>query len=171
MFVTDWLTPPARQEFVERVLGRVASEPRRWDDRVIWHERSRALHITMQSLSTLAAPFGVRVSHPLLDPRVIRGLAGEGGAAGYGDRTSAMHTLFADLLPLETIERRSKAVFGGAVWRQHALTFAREWDGAGLDAERIIPERLREEWLSPHPVFHSWSLLQSAWLASAQPPK
>jgi asparagine synthase (glutamine-hydrolysing) len=167
-FAPEWLTPSARQAFLDRIVGRAASEPRRWDQRVGWHARSRALQVTMDSLSTLAGPFAVQVAHPLLDPRVIRALGREGGPAGYGDRTDAMRHLFGDLLPVETIERRTKAVFGGAVWRDGARAFAENWDGRGFDPEMVIPELLQDEWRSPHPVFHSWSLLQEAWLAGQE---
>jgi hypothetical protein len=167
-FTPDWLTPLARRHFLDRIVQRAAGEPRRWDRRVLWHARSRALQVTMDSLTTLAGPFDVQVAHPLLDPRVIWAMGREGGSAGYGDRTSAMRHLFGDLLPVETIERRSKAVFGGAVWRDEARRFAEEWDGRGFDAELVIPELLQDEWRSPHPVFHSWSLLQVAWLRAHQ---
>jgi asparagine synthase (glutamine-hydrolysing) len=166
MFVPDWLTPPAQVEFRARLVGRAASEPRRWDRRVAWHERSRALRATTGSLATLAGSYGVRVVHPLLDLGVVNALGRAGGAGGFGDRTSAMRTLFGDLLPAEIIERPSKAVFGGAVWRQGARDFAEAWDGSGVDHRYVDAERLAAQWREEHPVFHSWSLLHSAWAAA-----
>jgi asparagine synthase (glutamine-hydrolysing) len=164
-FTPPWLTGPARDEYEARLVDRQAQEPRRWDRRTRWHGRSRALAVTMASLDALGAPLDVGVVHPLLDSAVLDALATEGGAAGFGDRTSAMRHLCGDLLPARVVERRSKAVFGGAVWREQARTFVAQWDGTGVDLDRVDPQRLRESWQAEHPVFHSWSLLHQAWLA------
>jgi hypothetical protein len=76
-----------------------------------------------------------------------------------------MRHLCGDLLPAQLVERRSKAVFGGAVWREQAREFVAQWDGTGVDLDRVDPQRLLESWQAQHPVFHSWSLLHQAWLA------
>jgi asparagine synthase (glutamine-hydrolysing) len=93
-------------------------------------------------------------------------LAAEGGAVGFGDRTSAMAHLFSDLLPKETIDRSTKAEFGRAVWRDHARTFAATWDGTGVDPAMVDPDLLRAAWSAENPVIHSWTLLHSTWLAT-----
>ena len=166
LFVPGWLRPAARRDYVARTLARLASEPRRWDRRTVWHERSRALAVARTSLQTLATPFGVTLSHPLLHPDVIAAMAREGGAAGYGDRTAAMRHLFGDLLPAATVERQSKAVFGGAVWQEGARAFVESWDGRGVDPDNVDAELLRRAWRAEHPVFHSWTPLQEAFLAA-----
>jgi hypothetical protein len=79
-----------------------------------------------------------------------------------------MRHLVGDLLPVETVERRGKAVFGEAVWRDAARQFAASWDGTGLHPGMVDPERVRAAWLSEQPVFHSWTLLHEAWLATEQ---
>jgi asparagine synthase (glutamine-hydrolysing) len=169
IFAPSWLRPSAAEEFRAQVVVRAAGEPRRWDRRTLWHERSRALHVTMASLEVLADAAGSSVAHPFLSPPVIGALAQEGGAAGFGSRTSAMHHLFGDLLPAAVIERQSKAVFGGAVWSERARAFATSWSGSGVDPSLVDHDLLRVAWAESRPVFHSWTLLQAAWLA-AQPP-
>jgi asparagine synthase (glutamine-hydrolysing) len=77
-----------------------------------------------------------------------------------------MHHLAGDLLPLETVGRESKAAFGDAVWLEQARAFADGWDGRGLDPELVDPEPLRATWRAEYPMFHSWSMLHEAWLAS-----
>jgi hypothetical protein len=165
-FAPDWLSPEARRDFLDSVVGRAASEPRRWDRRVRWHAGNRALFLARRNLELIGAAHDVAVAHPLLDPHFLAALAHEGGAAGLGDRTEAMRHLVGDLLPRETVERRGKAVFGGAVWRERARQFAASWDGSGLQPDMVDPERLRAAWLSEQPVFHCWALLHEAWLAT-----
>jgi asparagine synthase (glutamine-hydrolysing) len=167
-YVPVWLSESGQRAFVDAMVGRAATEPRQWDRRLRWHAQNRALHLAVQSLDLVAALHDVRVAHPLLEPQFLAALAHEGGAAGLGDRTSAMRHLAGDLLPVETVERRGKAVFNEAVWREGARTFAAEWDGTGLDPELVDPDRLREVWLAEYPVFHSWSLLQLAWLSGQE---
>ena len=164
-YLPDWLSATTRHQLLAALIGRAASEPRRWDQRVAWHARSRALYLARTNLQLIGAADDVEVAHPLLSPAFLSALAAEGGAAGFGDRTSAMRHLVGDLLPPELVERRTKAVFGDAVWRDGADEFARTWDGTGLDSEVIDVERLRAAWMSEHPVFHSWTLLHAAWLA------
>ncbi|HEX3794489.1 MAG TPA: asparagine synthase-related protein [Acidimicrobiales bacterium] len=165
-FVPNWLQPDARQEFTRAILNRAAGEPRRWDRRVEWHANSRALFVAMSNLGLIAADYEVRVEHPLLDPDFLSALAAEGGAVGFGDRTSSMAHLFSDLLPVQSISRSTKAEFGGAVWREGARHFVDTWDGTGVDPSLVDADRLRAAWSADNPVIHSWSLLHAAWLAT-----
>ncbi len=167
-FIPDWLSAEAKAQMRSALLSRAAGEPRRWDRRVGWHARSRALYLAQRNLALIGSTNDVEVAHPLLEPEFLAALAREGGAAGFGDRTSTTRHLVGDLLPGALIERRTKAVFGFAVWRDEANAFARSWDGTGLDPDRVDPERLRAAWMAEHPVFHSWTLLHEAWLAQSQ---
>lgn len=166
VFVPGWLSPAAGDEYRAALLGRAAGEPRRWDRRVAWHAGARALYLAQRSLELIGGRDDVLVGSPLLDPGFLAALAHEGGAAGFGDRTEAMRHLAGDLLPVETVERKSKAAFGDAVWLDGARGFAESWDGRGLDAEFVDPEPLRQAWRAEYPVFHSWAMLHEAWLAS-----
>ncbi len=159
-----WVRAQARPALASLLLADAASEPRRWDERVHDFARWRHLHLTTHSLQVLADPHDVEVVHPFLDGAFLGALARTGGAYGFGNRTSAMEALFGDLLPPETIARRTKAEFSAGLWRTQAKAFAARWDGTGLD-ERVDPQRLREEWRSPAPWFGANTLLQAAWLS------
>jgi asparagine synthase (glutamine-hydrolysing) len=159
-----WVRAQARPALASLLLTEAAGEPRRWDERVHHYARRRHLHLTTYSLQVLADRHDVEVMHPLLDGAFLAAVSRAGGAAGLGDRTSAMEALFGDLLPRETITRRTKAEFSGGLWRTQAKAFAARWEGTGLD-ERIDPQRLREEWRSPTPWFGANTLLQAAWLS------
>jgi hypothetical protein len=156
----------AGAEYADAVLDRASGEPRRWDQRVVWHAGARALYLAQSNLEVIGARDDVQVGNPLLHPEFLAALAQEGGPGGFGDRTEAMRHLVGDLLPTETIERVGKAAFGDAVWLDQARTFVESWDGGGLDPQLVDPERLRTAWRDDYPVFHSWSMLQAAWLAS-----
>ncbi len=163
---TPWLRPNVRAELSAAARTDAAREPRRWDDRIVYYSRRRYLHLTVRALELLAATRKVDVRHPLLAPAFLAALAGQGGAAGYGDRTTAIQALFGDLLPPELIARRGKAEFGRALWKGEARAFAESWDGSGVDRAMVDPERLREAWRVPSPWFGANTLLQQAWLAS-----
>jgi asparagine synthase (glutamine-hydrolysing) len=166
VFVPGWLSPDAGAEYTSTLLHRAAGEPRRWDRRVAWHAGARALYLAQRNLELIGARDDVRVGHPLLHPDFLAALAHEGGPAGFGDRTEAMRHLAGDLLPVETVERRSKAAFGDAVWLDEARGFVESWDGRGLDPDFVDPEPLRQAWRAEYPVFHSWTMLHEAWLVS-----
>ncbi len=165
-----WLPPPIRGELVASLRADAAAEPRRWDQRVGHYARRRYLRLDVHTFDLLGASRDVAVAHPFLDPGFLGAVARQGGPAGYGDRTTTMRALFADLLPEALISRRKKAEFGAAIWRREARAFADDWDGRGLDPELVDPGPLREAWRATSPVFGSSTLLQMAWLA-AQPAK
>ncbi|HEY1651156.1 MAG TPA: asparagine synthase-related protein [Acidimicrobiales bacterium] len=166
VFVPGWLSLAAGAGYADAVLDRAAGEPRRWDQRVGWHAGARALYLAQRNLEVIGARDNVQVGNPLLEPEFLAALAHEGGPAGFGDRTQAMRHLVGDLLPAETVERVSKAAFGDAVWLDEARAFIESWDGRGLDPELVDPERLRTAWRTEYPVFHSWTMLHAAWLAT-----
>jgi asparagine synthase (glutamine-hydrolysing) len=164
-FVPEWLQPGAQRAFSSAVVQRAASEPRRWDDRVRWYGRSRALWVALANLNLMAANEDVRVCNPLFDRDFLAAVAAEGGAGGIGDRTQAMRHLFGDHLPEPAIERPSKAQFGPVFWREQAREFATSWSGDGVDTQYVRSDGLRRAWAAENPIFHSWTLLQAAWLA------
>ena len=162
-----WLRPAAAEAFHRLWARESACEPRRWDQRVGWYAGRRYLFLAKHSLAVLAADEGAEVSHPLADPAFLAALGREGGRAGWGDRTQAMVALFGDLLPRSVVERRGKAEFGRALWRSEARSFAAAWDGTGVDAEMVDPDKLRDAWMADNPVFGSVTPLQAAWLAAS----
>jgi hypothetical protein len=54
------------------------------------------------------------------------------------------------------------------VFTEHTRSFAREWDGSGVDTALVDPEALRENWLSKVPHLPTMNLLQQAWLHTQQ---
>jgi asparagine synthase (glutamine-hydrolysing) len=60
-------------------------------------------------------------------------------------------------------------VFTGAFWNRHSAAFAAEWDGSGVDPDLVDVAKLRQIWLGVEgsPDFRTFSLLQSAWLATS----
>jgi hypothetical protein len=50
-------------------------------------------------------------------------------------------------------------------WGEHSRALMAAWEGEGVDAELVDPERLRGEWDLPLPDALTVPLLQSAWLA------
>jgi asparagine synthase (glutamine-hydrolysing) len=119
----------------------------------------------MDGMQRIASPYGATVSSPLLDDRFVAALT-TFGRGGPGTRTEVMRRLFGDLLPDPILSRRDKAGFTEAFFGPTSKQFAREWTGAGIPAELVDAEALREVWLEETPDFRSAPLLQLAWLNS-----
>jgi asparagine synthase (glutamine-hydrolysing) len=117
-------------------------------------------------MTALADEAGTQVVHPFLDPSVVGAMAGHFGRRGPGDRSTAMGTLFSDLLPEPVLTRRSKAYFDEAFIGDHSRRFVAQWDGRGVDESLVDPDRLAEVWRSEHPDPRSLLLMQAAWLSS-----
>ncbi len=162
---TPWLRPDAQAELDQRLRRDAAAEPRRWQGRLVMQRRSRWLRFAEHAYDALAAPRQVAIANPILDERFVSALACAGGSAGFGDRNAVMRAVFGPILPETVLSRRSKAEFGAAIWRTEARAFAERWNETGVDTERVDPERLRQAWAAPSPLYGSITLLHSAWLA------
>lgn len=160
-----WLRPAARAEALRAWARDEASEPLRWHQRLAWLASRRYLHLAFQSFQLLAADTATVVHHPLAHPVFLSSLAAAGGARGYGNRSAAMRALFADVLPMATIQRQTKATFNEGFWRQRTLSFARGWNGEGVDGEMVDVEALWRHWSSGFPHSGTAMLLQQAWLS------
>jgi hypothetical protein len=167
LYIT-WLRPHANRRFVHEIARELASEPRPWPARVAWFARRRYLRLAAHSLALLAADRDVEVHHPLLDPAFLSALARRGGRAGYGTREDAARALVSDLLPADTIQRRSKAEFGRALWGPEARAFAHQWCGSGIDHNVVDANLLRDAWSKPNPPLAAATVLQHAWLQAAK---
>jgi asparagine synthase (glutamine-hydrolysing) len=166
-----WLRPAAHAAFARLWTVETAKEPRRWDRRLAWYIGRRYLHLAQHSLALVAAGVGAQVRHPLAEPAFLAALARDGRAAGWGGRTETMRALFADVLPAAVIERRPKAEFGRALWRERARAFAAGWDGDGVDAAMVDAGALRAAWAAENPWFASITPLHTAWLAAHGAPR
>ena len=128
----------------------------------------RCVRRCYETMQTLGREIDVEYVQTFGEPDFVAALAHAAGFWGWTGRTSAMTHLFADLLPREVLERATKAQFTHAVFTEHTRSFARRWDGTGVDTELVDPEVLRDNWLSESPHAPTMTLLQQAWL-HAQP--
>ncbi|MPZ64379.1 MAG: hypothetical protein GEU83_02235 [Pseudonocardiaceae bacterium] len=119
-----------------------------------------------ETFRTLGSEIGVEYGHPFQDAGFVGAVAAAAGFWGWTGRTTTMRYLFDDVLPRAVLERRTKATFNTAVFREHTRDFARQWNGDGVDTELVDPDVLRENWLSDFPHAPSTVLLQQAWLAT-----
>jgi Asparagine synthase len=159
-----WLRPQVQRVVRRRLAKERAGQPRRWDRRVEWYARRRAVVLQRLIVDALAAELGTAVRHPFAGPRVLAAVAGRGGRPGAGGRTDWMRLLFADLLPGEVIHRPDKANPEGAFWGHQSRRFIDEWNGSGLDESLVDTEALRAAWRARE--WLSASLLHAAWLAA-----
>lgn len=168
-----WLRSQARSQLERAWLEDHVCQPLRWDKRLLHMWRSRFMGLTARRFESFAAAGDVTAFHPLAEAEFALTLAREAGATGFATRTSAMETLFGDLLPDELISRGSKASFQDVFWNRHARSFL---DGIGegelelalatLGLDAIVdPRALAAHWAGSRPMANSFLLLQACWLA------
>jgi Asparagine synthase len=162
-----WLTPRAQSKLTALSVVEDAAMPVSWARRVRWLTARRYLEVNLHSMRILADDARASMVHPFLDDRFVESLATAWDPAGFATRTRAMAALFGDLLPEEILERGSKSSFDSIFWNRHARSFAKAWDGTGVDGTLVDIEKLRGNWLSSAPDGRSATLLQAAWLTSA----
>lgn len=156
--VPDWLLPDARSAVIRRLVEARIGQPARWDEWVIDYNRSRAWELNSLSAEAIAGDHDAMLVRPFGDPAVRRAIAAAGGRDGFGDRTAAMRSLFAGLLPDAVLRRSTKAAFPLA--RGELAAFRWRWNGHGLPAGLVDPDRLRA---APACYLSSY-LWQSLWL-------
>lgn len=161
----DWLRPLALQRFALRLALEEGKEPLDWRDALRWHLGRRVVAVHRHNTAVLAASYDVMHVDPLLDPRFVSSLARVGGAFGFSSRADAMKFVAGDLLPAPVLERKQKAFYNLAFFTSRTRSFAKRWDGSGVDTKLVDPEALRRTWLAPVPSALSGMLLQTAWLA------
>ena len=160
-----WLTADGAALAADR-LARDAAAPLRWDRETVRLLGRRAAEVFTHNYDLVAKEHDVEVEHPLVAPEFVHALARAGGFWGYAGRTDLMRRLFVDLLPDAILARTTKAHFGQVRWGPPERTFARSWDGAGLDTRLVDATRVRAEWLSDRPAGASALALQAAWLVA-----
>jgi asparagine synthetase B (glutamine-hydrolysing) len=164
-FRLRWLRPAAREQVLDRWAERFATEPLRYQRYLRWCAGWSGRAVAFATLDALAAESQVSLLHPLLDARFVDSLA-TFGWRGPRDRAEAMRRLFADVLPPAVLDRRTKAVFGGALFSEHSRSFVDRWTGDDVDTELIDAEALRSIWSEVDPAVGTHVLLQNAWLAT-----
>jgi asparagine synthase (glutamine-hydrolysing) len=136
-------------------------------ERLAWWRAFRYLEVAIAGLGLTAADTDVRLVHPLFSAQVWAEVARTAAPRGFAGRTEGMRRLFGELLPDQICARGSKARFDEAFWSSRSRAFARSWDGSGVPEEWVDASALAEHWAGEHPRAHSFTLLQAAWLASA----
>jgi hypothetical protein len=161
-----WLSPAARRRFL-RSEAREDNMPVRYPAALAAEASRRAHAVAIATLRIMAAPAGVEVHTPLLEPGFVAALGAAGGRRGFGSRTAAMRAVAGELLPDVVLARRGKATFTGTFYGPASRAFARTWSGEGLPAGLVDPTRLRAAWLDGRGDFRAALLLQAAWLHDA----
>ncbi len=160
-----WLTDEGARQLVHAYGESEASIPLGWEAKIRrWIWPGRYFRVCVESFDVLGSFHDVDVVHPFVERRVLDALGTVGGFPGLGDRTGLMRHVFGDLLPVELIERRTKAAFTDPLWTETARRFAREWSGEGLDETLVDPDALRRHWAGDVRNLVSTTLLQAAWL-------
>lgn len=161
-----WLTPAGERAARRALAAWEADEPRGLDARMRHVRGARYLRIGAASLERLARDEDVAIAHPLLDPGVWGAVARSAPRHGHLGRTDAMEALFGAMLPAELLGRPDKACFDEVFFGEHSRAFAARWDGSGVPDALVDAAALRSHWLTDEPRAQSFTLLQSAWLAS-----
>lgn len=164
-----WLPPKVQRRVEQAMIHDLAATPVRWDlivDVAWWRLRYR--RVVEDSLARVGRMHDVAMRHPLTDGVVLATLAREVGRGGFVSRAAAMEYLAGDLLPADLVARSTKALLTGVFWNRHASAFAASWNGTGIDPELVDTDVLRQMWTATDslPDARTYSLLQSAWLAS-----
>jgi len=162
----SWLQPPLREQASADVAHLTTAEQWSWADAVRAHAATPGLLLGLANRDWLASSFGARFAHPFLRPAFVNAVARQGGLLGYAGRTDAMRHIFGDVLPEAVLARQTKATFNTAFHGQATRSFARGWDGTGVDPHLVDVESLRSCWLAPRVHPGTTPLLQAAWLAS-----
>ena len=165
----SWLRPPFRDEALTQVASLTARVPWSWSNSLRGHLGMPALVLALANRDWLAAAYGARFIHPLLDPGFVDAVARHGGPLGYAGRTDAMRRIFGDLLPPAVLARSTKAAFNKAYNGSATRSFAEAWDGTGIDPRVVDIGTLRTLWLAEQVHAGTNALLQAAWLATNAP--
>jgi hypothetical protein len=168
MTLHPWLTPSGTAAAARALAHWEASEPRRMPARMAHVRGARYLRVGTGSLGILAESAGAAIVHPLLDLGVWAAVARSAPRGGHLGRTEAMEAIFGPLLPAELLAREDKAGFDELFFHDHSRAFAASWSGDGVPDDVVDAAALREHWLGPAPRAQSLTLLQAAWLASAE---
>jgi asparagine synthase (glutamine-hydrolysing) len=160
-----WVRPQGIRAAQRALADDRARLPRDVHGRMARTHRTRYFAVGGSALERLAADAGARIEHPLHDLRVWGAVAGAAPAHGFSTKADAIQATAGDVLPPETITRRTKASFDAVFFTEHARAFTREWDGSGVP-DVVDAAALAEHWRGASPDAHTFTLLQALWLRS-----
>jgi asparagine synthase len=163
-----WLRPAVRAAALDEVVRTEAARPLRWDRSVWWSLMPRAAAIGGRTRSRVVRDAGCALVEPLGSPDFVAAYAAFGGRWGGISRAAGTRMLAGGLLPDSVVGRHQKASFNASRFGPVSRAFARQWDGSGVDERMIVPDALRDAWLSDVPPASTAMLLQQAWLAAQE---
>lgn len=162
-----WLGRRAGRSVAASAADWGATQPRNLRARMAWVRNSRYLEVATAALELVATDTNVQLVHPLLGVRVWAQLAALGHPIGFESRSDGMRQVFGAVLPDQLCLRASKARFDDVFWNRPTREFVQSWDGTGVREEWVDAAALQEHWRQERPWANSFTLLQAAWLASA----
>lgn len=142
-----WILPATMRRLAEVSAENAVAEPVRYDRMMEWLWADRDLRAVRAGITLGVRESGAQLVTPFCDPRVMAALARRWGPAHPISRGSGLHDLAGDLLPQETLRRRSKADFGAAFYGAESAAWMEAWDGSGVDEDRVDGRALREVFL------------------------
>lgn len=162
----DWVRPAARQRLLVREAQDRGAIPVRYDRLLARAATDRHFQSAHYALQLAAGELGTRVLFPFNEHDVIAAQARLWGGRFPGNRLRSLRPLVGDLLPETILTRTSKAEFVGAFVGERSQAFIADWDGSGVDPERVDVDALRRAWNDPAgPHYCSQPLLQRAALS------
>lgn len=159
-----WTRMPVLRRLVLREIEDRGAYPIRFDRLLQRAWTDREFRAGRHAVERLAAGEGARLLQPFGEHDVIAAFAREWGYRFPGGRHRSLGRLVGDLLPAAILTRQSKAEFARAFFAERTRAWVAEWDGSGVDPERVDVEVLRAEWNTEFPHYCSLALLQHAWL-------
>ena len=162
-----WLTAAGARAATAAAAEHDAAEPRSARRTLAWARGMRSLEVGETSLAAVASGTGAQVLNPLLDRGLWAAIAHAAGPRGLDGRRHGMRALAGTLLPEELIARPDKGCFDEAFFTATARAEAAAWRGGGVPEGLVDEAALAAEWSRPAPMAQSFTLLQAAWLASA----
>ncbi len=165
-----WMLAAGRRAATRAMAAELGAEPRGPLAAQMAHELSlRYLRVTQASLALCASAGDVLLGNPLCAPALWGAVARACAAPdARRDHQRALRDLFPGWLPEALVARAEKASFDEVFIDTHARAFARDWEGTGVPVELVDVGALREHWRSDEPSCLSLTLMQAAWLSTAE---
>ncbi|HEX8856804.1 MAG TPA: asparagine synthase-related protein [Thermoleophilaceae bacterium] len=164
-----WLTADGRSEMVKAWVRDEGQQPVARDPWLRWYARSRHLAVMRDSFERVASLANARISHPLVDQRVLGAIAKRAGRRGFVTRQGAIDALFEGALPRALAARRGKATFSAPLWGHATRDVAAAMDLSGVPDGFVDRAALRAEWAKLRPDLRSAVLMQHVWLETQTP--
>jgi asparagine synthase (glutamine-hydrolysing) len=159
-----WLEEPERRAATQQLASLLAAErlsPRRFPEHYLGRPWVAVAHHNLRALATRQ---GVELRMPLAEPAFLACVAEHIPWRRHTQRRHLLNWFFADHLPREVLDRRTKAIFNASYFGAATRDFATRWSGENCPAG-VDPAVLRRQWLADTPHIGTAMLLQQVWMA------